>query len=490
MEQPRSLLRELRDRVAETLKTSIRERAADSPDSGRRQTKKPKSRRATANTDHVPGTDLSVEEASAAGGDAVDSADATQSATVTSPGDATPVWFDRELEQYDIAAEELAKQEKELLEKLAECRDGGDLLADYRRYEQRLRQVKERQRGLIIGREQYIVDRDKLAAWGPTDDWVVAGSIVTVRYLDGHRDTFVLTERHTDTEYETISYDSPMGQAVRRRRAGDKVHLPAGASLVVESVEPGFRMPPLAEGQRHPSGRPPRQTGGARQVPTAANAAEALSLQRCKDKAYRDDLYRRRYEPQVRSINEYVDRLRTERKTLIPYVAPTYGGVKARLLTLMQDPGPKTDLGKTDGSGMICLENADLTAARQKFFLKEAGIAVSDIVSWNAYPWPKPHPQTTDTDRRAALALRDFLALTPDIEVVILNGVVAKRIWGLLAGEIAPRSVAGIRSIPTFHTSERAINPDQKSAEYIDRVHKDLSAKYATAARLLYGYSE
>ncbi|MGV9864812.1 hypothetical protein [Rhodococcus koreensis] len=123
--------------------------------------------------------------------------------------------FDRELDQYRMAAEELAEQEQELHARLDECRDGGDLLVDYQRYDSRLRQVQARQRNLTVGRGEYIADRDRLAAWGSTEDWVVAGSIVTVRYLDGHRDTFVLTERHTDTEYETVSYSSPMGQAVR-----------------------------------------------------------------------------------------------------------------------------------------------------------------------------------------------------------------------------------------------------------------------------------
>lgn len=397
--------------------------------------------------------------------------------------------FDREIEQYYSAAQDLDDQAKNLLAKMDECRDGGDLLADFQRYEQQLRRVRKWQRELTAGREKYIVDRDNLASWGPTDDWVVAGSIVTVRYLDGHRDTFVLTERHTDTEYETVSYDSPLGQAVRRRRVGDKVSLPAGAPVVVESIKPGFRKSP-PPGEPKPSrNAPPGPVRRARQIPTAANAADALAHQRCTDETYRRDLYRRRYEAHVRKINKHVDELRSTHRAEIPYVAPSYGGVDARLLTLMQDPGPKTNLANVDGSGMICVENADLTAARQKFFLNEAGINVLDIVSWNAYPWPKPHPQTPESDRQAALALRDFLSFTPHIEVVILNGTVARRIWRLLENVSAPRAFEDITPISTFHTSERAINPNQKSPDYIDSVHRDLSSKYATAARLLYGSS-
>jgi len=168
-----------------------------------------------------------------------------------------PESFDRELDQYRMAAEELAEQERELHAKLDECRDGGDLLVDYQRYDSQLRRVQGRQRNLAVAYGQYIADRDRLAAWGSTEDWVVAGSIVTVRYLDGHRDTFVLTERHTDSEYETVSYSSPMGQAVRKRRVGDKVSLSSGAPLVIDSVIPGFRRHPGSRAESHPEADPP-----------------------------------------------------------------------------------------------------------------------------------------------------------------------------------------------------------------------------------------
>ncbi|WP_241665767.1 GreA/GreB family elongation factor [Prescottella subtropica] len=406
---------------------------------------------------------------------------ASREAVITATRPESP--FDRELDQYRLAAEELAVQEQGLRAKLDECRDGGDLLVDYRQYDSQLRRIQAWQRNLAVSRGRYIADRDRLAAWGSTEDWVVAGSIVTVRYLDGSRDTFVLTERHADTEYETVSYSSPMGQAVRKRRVGDKVSLPAGAPLVIDSIIPGFRMTvSRADGLQEAD--PPAPLAPRRTVPTAATSGEALAGQLCRDKAYRDDLFGRRYAPSVRLINEYVDELRSRRHVSIPYVAPTYGGIDARLLTLMQDPGPKTDLANADGSGMICLENVDLSAARQKFFLDEAGIRISEIVSWNAYPWPKPHPQTGRSDREAAEALRGFLMLIPGLEVVILNGAVAKRVWRVLE-EIDPACVAGISSYPTFHTSERAVNPTQRSVEYIANVHGDLSSKYAAAAHRL-----
>lgn len=421
----------------------------------------------------------------------------TTASSIVEPIDTTPLnadravadnttsEFDRELEQYRLVEETLTDRRQVLRAKMDECRDGGDLLVDYQRCLNQARRVEEQLADLIRSRDQYLADRDRLAAWGSTDDWVVAGSIVTIQYLDGHRDTFVLTERPLDTEYETVSYDSPLGRAVRRRRVGDKVSLPAGAQLTIADIAPGFRVHSNTADRRSDHSKVRPNSAAAEGAPAQRDAERWIAKQRCSDKAYRDDLYRRRTDPNVRPINEYVDLLRSQRPgQFIPYVAPTYGGIRARLLTLMQDPGPKTDTANHNGSGMICLENADLTAARQKYFMAEAGVDVSQIVSWNAYPWPKPHPQTDDSDREAAVALRCFLELIPQLEVVVLNGVVAKRVWGVM--KKLDRSVAvGVCEFPTFHTSPRAVDPDVRSVEYIESVNRDLRDKYIAAARKL-----
>ncbi|HET8994982.1 MAG TPA: GreA/GreB family elongation factor, partial [Rhodococcus sp. (in: high G+C Gram-positive bacteria)] len=389
-------------------------------------------------------------------------------------------------EQYRLAEEVLAGRRRELQTKMDECRDGGDLLVDYQRYHSRFRQVEAQLVELVASRRRYIADRDRLASWGSTDDWVVAGSIVTIRYLDGDQSTFALTERPIDTEYETVSYESPLGKAVRRRKVGDKVSLPAGAPLVIVDIIPGFRVDSrAADGNRPVAPDNSSQLTPPDQAPAAIDADRWIGRQRCSDKAYRDEMYRRRADPNVRSINSYVDRLRSERPgVFIPYVAPTYGGVHARLLTLMQDPGPKTDPANHNGSGMICLENADLTAARQKYFMGQAGIDVSQIVSWNAYPWPKPHPQTDASDRAAAAALRGFLELLPHLEVMILNGVVARRVWRVM-NELDPYIAAGVWEFPTRHTSPKAVDPAKRSVEYIEGVNQDLREKYFAAGQRL-----
>lgn len=77
------------------------------------------------------------------------------------------------------------------------------------------------------------------------------------------------------------------------------------------------------------------------------------------------------YEPHIEPFNRLVDELRSDDEWM-PYVAPVYGGTKARVLAIFRDPGPKTQVGS--GSGMLCVENDDPSAERHFNFLREAGI--------------------------------------------------------------------------------------------------------------------
>ncbi|MCA4997307.1 GreA/GreB family elongation factor [Tsukamurella tyrosinosolvens] len=150
--------------------------------------------------------------------------------------------FDREIEQYDLVAATLAAKRNEVQANMDDCRDGGDRLEDFPQYWAQFQTVKAQHADLLAARQRYIADRDRLTAYGVTDAWVVAGSIVTVRFYDGTDTTFVLTERPSDTEYEPVPYGSPLGQAVRRKQVGDRVSLPAGATLTITRIEPGFRL--------------------------------------------------------------------------------------------------------------------------------------------------------------------------------------------------------------------------------------------------------
>lgn len=220
-------------------------------------------------------------------------------------------------------------------------------------------------------------------------------------------------------------------------------------------------------------------------------------VQWCSNQLYREDLLRRRDDPHVRPINELVDQLRLEQPDkFIPYVAPTYGGTNARLLALLQDPGPKTNPQNTNGSGMLCIENDDESAARYKMFLADAGIDVCDMQAWNAFPWHVRELSERDpitgykypaADVTGGIdALVRLIALLPKVRVVLLHGRVAQAAWQRYVA-LAPDRASNIQAVETWHTSARLVNPMEKTAERIERVNADLRTAFGQAAWYLRG---
>lgn len=215
-------------------------------------------------------------------------------------------------------------------------------------------------------------------------------------------------------------------------------------------------------------------------------------MQWCSDATYREDLYRRRYDPHVRPVNELVDQLREERDgAFVPYVAPTYGGVNARLLALLQDPGPKTSTDNHNGSGMLCIENADPTAERYKALLAGAGIDVCDIQAWNSFPWQpattvrRGHRTLAPTNEdvlHATDALARLVKLLPRLRVVLLHGVQAKAAWPRLQSA-HPELAAGVRVIDSWHPL--AANPAYKSPAQVEKYAREIEESFTVASRHL-----
>lgn len=107
---------------------------------------------------------------------------------------------------------------------------------------------------------------------------------------------------------------------------------------------------------------------------------------RLTDPAFRADQWNRRFDPHVAPINRYVDEIRDLGYGWAPYVAPIHGGVDARVLSILRDPGPATQDGDA-GSGFLCVENDDSSAQLQCELLDHAGLVATDLLPWNAYPW-------------------------------------------------------------------------------------------------------
>lgn len=101
---------------------------------------------------------------------------------------------------------------------------------------------------------------------------------------------------------------------------------------------------------------------------------------RMRDAAFREQQVAKLRAKHIAPINKLVEELRNPTAGLwAPYVAPMYGGTNARLLSVLRDPGPKTNTAH-GGSGFLCMENDDATAERIAGLFSGAGISAGDIV--------------------------------------------------------------------------------------------------------------
>lgn len=179
-----------------------------------------------------------------------------------------------------------------------------------------------------------------------------------------------------------------------------------------------------------------------------------------RDPVFRQDQYARRYDPHIAPVNRYVDELATVGRGWLPYVAPLHGGIDARVLSILRDPGPATQA--STGSGFLCIENDDPSAELQCDHLAQAGLTARDLLPWNAYPWyidrqPERHELVAGLDTIAHL-----LQLAPGIRVVILQGGDAKRSWKLMErthGSLL--ASCNLTIVETLHPSPQALfHPD------------------------------
>jgi len=188
--------------------------------------------------------------------------------------------------------------------------------------------------------------------------------------------------------------------------------------------------------------------------------------------------------PHIAPFNALVDELRTEaNRGWMPYIAPVYGGVKARVLSVLRDPGPKTQ--DDDGSGMLCCENDDDAAQYMSELLAAAGVPVAELVPWNAYPWYMHVRGTSKVPSAAQLdagvePLRRIIELMPDLRVVILHGGTAHDGWDRF--EKRHQSIATqYRVLRTYHTARTTFRHRDPAVRESRHQHlRDTFAELAT----------
>ncbi|MEV0359129.1 uracil-DNA glycosylase [Nocardia sp. NPDC050697] len=200
-----------------------------------------------------------------------------------------------------------------------------------------------------------------------------------------------------------------------------------------------------------------------------------LTPRRLADSTYRDEQLATRYEGPITPFNHLVDRLAEESGEPLPHLAPIYGGTEARVLSLFRDPGPKTRSGQ-ESSGLLSLENDDQAAERYLEFFQTSGLRISDLITWNAYPWYTTRkPSTADIDRGIA-PLAQVIALLPKLKVVLAHGLDAQAAWRRFERQ-HPEVAGKLVVIPTYHTSKQALFTQDEAvrAQREDKLRSDFA---------------
>jgi uracil-DNA glycosylase len=136
-------------------------------------------------------------------------------------------------------------------------------------------------------------------------------------------------------------------------------------------------------------------------------------------------------------LTHYVERLRIERGSdaWVPYFDPTEAGVNARILILLESPGPRASGPR--GSQFVSVDNNDQTAANMWNLLREAGVQRGrDVVAWNVVPWYVGRQPSPDEVKAARPWITELISLLPELRVVLLLGKTAKKSWGGLDADV------------------------------------------------------
>ncbi|NIZ90027.1 uracil-DNA glycosylase [Kineosporiaceae bacterium B12] len=199
------------------------------------------------------------------------------------------------------------------------------------------------------------------------------------------------------------------------------------------------------------------------------------------DPSFRERQFLDRYADHVRPVNQLVDELRGhDGRGWMPCVAPLHGGVEARVLSILRDPGPGTQ--EEGGSGFLCIENDDPTAVAQAERFECVNVKPHDITPWNAYPWYINRAPTAAELTAGVTPLHRLLQLLPDLRVVLLQGRHAQRGWELAMRRYPDflRDRPDLPVVPTFHPGPKALfHPDREVRE-ARKAHR--RAAYETVA--------
>ena len=148
-----------------------------------------------------------------------------------------------------------------------------------------------------------------------------------------------------------------------------------------------------------------------------------------KSEEHRDNRLAMLSEPHIAPLTRFVEELKKELSPGIgvPYFDPLDGGITARLLLVLETPGPKAV-----GTNFVSRNNPDKTARNTLNILENAGIKRRDTVLWNVTPWnlsskEKNKNASMSETRRGIPYLLRLIRLLPNLEAIVLCGNPAKK---------------------------------------------------------------
>ena len=114
----------------------------------------------------------------------------------------------------------------------------------------------------------------------------------------------------------------------------------------------------------------------------------------------------------------------------VPDFDPLDGGIGARVLFVLEKPGPGIL-----PDGFVSRDNGTPTAAAIRAFMAQAGLPRGETVLWNLVPWWNGTTAVTAAERAAGLAeLEALLPLLPALDTAVLVGRTAGAAREILGG--------------------------------------------------------
>jgi hypothetical protein len=142
----------------------------------------------------------------------------------------------------------------------------------------------------------------------------------------------------------------------------------------------------------------------------------------------------------------------------VPYADPLDAGIEARVLIVLEAPGPKTNaFNPVPGSGFISSDNDDFTAENLWHARTQSGL-IEGVLIWNAVPWylgpTKRKPRVAEKTEGGEI-LRELIHMLPELHTVVPLGDHAKETWRRFA---RPGLGTAMRTVESFHSGNQAMN--------------------------------